>query len=183
MTKSDDRLFSLGAVETRHGRFASGDAKVEGLFKCPDCGSARWLLSCNTHRKGFSGRCHGCSSKKNAVLAQRPEHKVNGEQHHFFKRGFWTNASGYLEVSLPGTDIRRKFTVRGRGKILFHRLVMSESLGRMLKSWEHVHHKDGDKQNNNLENLEIVSNTAHATITQLVKENTALRAEIERLKI
>lgn len=38
-----------------------------------------------------------------------------------------------------------------------HRVVAEEMLGRRLRSDEHVHHKDGNKQNNDSENLEVMS--------------------------
>jgi hypothetical protein len=37
-----------------------------------------------------------------------------------------------------------------------HRIVMEEHLGRELLSTETVHHIDGDRLNNSLENLELV---------------------------
>lgn len=39
--------------------------------------------------------------------------------------------------------------------ILEHRLVMAEFLGRSLEKWETVHHIDGDKQNNDISNLQL----------------------------
>ncbi len=49
------------------------------------------------------------------------------------------------------------------GWILEHRLVMANSLGRPLRYWEIIHHKDRDKQNNTRENLEITTSAEHAT--------------------
>ena len=42
-----------------------------------------------------------------------------------------------------------------------HRITMSEHLGRPLRSDEFVHHKDDDPSNNNLSNLEIMTNSEH----------------------
>lgn len=41
------------------------------------------------------------------------------------------------------------------GYVFEHRLVMGESIGRPLLKHENVHHKDGNRQNNALENLEL----------------------------
>ena len=45
-----------------------------------------------------------------------------------------------------------------RGWLFEHRYVMSEKIGRPLKKDEVVHHKDGDKLNNKIENLELRKN-------------------------
>jgi hypothetical protein len=43
-----------------------------------------------------------------------------------------------------------------------HRALMEKYLGRKLLSAEIVHHKDGNKLNNNIENLEVMSQSEHA---------------------
>lgn len=42
-----------------------------------------------------------------------------------------------------------------------HRVVVEKILGRPLKPWEIVHHKDGDKTNNDPENLEVMTRSEH----------------------
>lgn len=50
------------------------------------------------------------------------------------------------------------------GYVLEHRIVMENYLGRLLDKNEVVHHKDGNKKNNNIDNLEIMSQKEHASL-------------------
>lgn len=61
------------------------------------------------------------------------------------------NSNGYLEVTTGGHV--------GRA---VHRVLVEVIIGRPLKTDEHVHHKDGDKTNNDPRNLEILSSSEHA---------------------
>jgi len=64
--------------------------------------------------------------------------------------GRWgLSANGYLEKRINGVHW------------LQHRYVMTKHLRRELLPNEHVHHKDGDKTNNDISNLELMVDVDH----------------------
>lgn len=61
------------------------------------------------------------------------------------------------------------------GKIDEHRHIMQKKLGRKLQFNEVVHHLDGDKSNNSLKNLRVMSRSEHSRLHQSgnsLKEST-----------
>ena len=48
-----------------------------------------------------------------------------------------------------------------RGYVLEHRIIMEESIGRLLTKNEIVHHINGDSKDNRIENLEIMTLAEH----------------------
>ena len=69
---------------------------------------------------------------------------------------WWTNSRGYIEgrIWLPdGTQIRVKQ----------HRFIVEGILGRALLPTEDVHHKNGIKNDNRPENLEVIDHGKHSS--------------------
>lgn len=58
----------------------------------------------------------------------------------------------------------KKIRLKGKGVVDEHRYIMQKHLGRRLSFNEVVHHKDGNKRNNSIENLELISRSEHAKL-------------------
>ena len=69
-----------------------------------------------------------------------------------------------------------------KGYIYEHRLVMAKYLKRCLLQWEIVHHKNKNKLDNRLENLEVMDVGFHDTITKLENKISALESRVTILE-
>jgi hypothetical protein len=118
-----------------------GNGKLMIWSACQVCGKERWVEL--KDGKGESLYCHACASFK---------YKRFGEKNPFWK-GRKLQA-GYVHIKVYPNDFYHSMATKD-GYVPEHRLVMAKHLGRCLQLWERVHHKNGDRDDNRLENLEL----------------------------
>lgn len=108
---------------------------------------------------------------KHYLRVRRLGSAVLPERHHDAR---WTNHDGYIVCHKPRHSMSS--TV---GNVFEHRLVMADYLGRELTPDENVHHLNGDRSDNRIENLELWSRAQPAG--QRVEEKVLWAIEILRL--
>ena len=108
--------------------------------KCKTEGCSR-----NVRAKGM---CRNCYSKdRNGITPGTG--RIKGQRGHSS-----INGSGYVIIYNP--ELAKEWGLTG-WYVLEHRLIMSEHLGRMLTEEENVHHINGIRHDNRIENLELWS--------------------------
>ncbi len=115
-------------------RFKNGD--VKWICEC-DCGIER-AVNRRSLIERMSKSC-GCGAER-----------LRGDKDPKWKGSRLTNGQGYVRLYNPTHP-----NVHADGRVLEHVAVMSEHLGRAIREGETIHHKNGIRDDNRLENLEL----------------------------
>lgn len=167
--------------ETKGGRELGYTSTHRFLwYACEGCGKERWV----TINKGkpISNLCKKCARKQR-----------KGDKSPTWKGGRVGARDGYIYIYLFKDDFFYPMAQKPQREssagayVPEHRLVIAQHLGRCLHRWEIVHHKNHLKDDNRIENLQLVSDDRHKQISilemrikQLEAENQALREKVKR---
>ena len=142
-----------------------GDTKLRGHKRivwhaCERCGKERWVALIKGEPVCLY--CLSCHPGGRKVI------------------GRCVTVGGYIIINI--TPASPFYEMRSsKNRILEHRLVMAQALGRCLLSSEHVHHLNGMKDDNRVENLQLISQANH-TLVSAMCSNCELRMEIRLLR-
>ena len=143
------------------------DTKPATKFKyviCPDCLKGRWVTLWDSNLSTFTGRCKYCSGlfKTSTCMNQKG---MLGPASISYKNGR-TIGCGYVYIKLIPDDFFFSMATKSH-YVLEHRLVVAKSLNRCLHKWEIVHHKNHIRDDNRIENLQLISEGQHNGISRL----------------
>lgn len=126
---------------------------------CQVCNKPRWVVFFRGQPR--SPKCLSCQAKT--------MHR-SGEEASNWQGGRTKTTYGYIQICVSRDDFFYPMAKRNN-YILEHRLVMAKYLNRCLLPWEIVHHKNGIRDDNRIENLQLLGTQG--------KHNTAIQREIK----
>jgi hypothetical protein len=139
--------------------------------KCKFCGKVYLPKRNNQNRLVFNNVFCG-SECRNNYFASIPKTKFcancgvefkdrkGGKKKYCSQKCYWNMVSKLHKTVFATTGKYKQLLISGK-KIDEHRYIMQNHIGRKLKREEIVHHKNGNRSDNRLQNLELLSQAEH----------------------
>lgn len=133
------------------------------MKRCLECGQTITTRRANLY----------CGTKCRNVGIAKNRRSYSLEKSPTWKGGKKLDSTGYVLI-------KSELSTRKDGYIQEHRLVMINHLGRKLEDYEDVHHKNGIKTDNRIENLEVITRSEHMSLHAKIKTEGRRRDEYGR---
>lgn len=113
-------------------------------------------LGCDKYVVGF-GYCSTHYGRFKRTGSPHKKEQLVGPDHPNWTGGVHVGKDGYVKRTIYPGDSQYPEGKSGRVRVNEHRYVMGNHLGRVLLPEENVHHINGNKEDNRIENLELWS--------------------------
>lgn len=128
------------------------------MMACKQCGKEVYIYKARQNKYKFCSRkCHAKNILCNPEVRKKRKY-ISGENNPKWKGGT-IRKDGYKLTIIKG---KREYE---------HRFIMEEYLGRKLIGEENIHHINGNRSNNRIENLKLYSNKAEHSLCENHKPN------------
>ena len=146
---------------------------------CQYCGKKFSVYHCDLHRQGgpakfCSSECYHKSTRTPPVIRKCMEcgKEFEANKSHKDRKYCSVQCACLHRRKSPsnvtvGKDGYKYVWMSDGSGVKEHRFVMEKHLGRPLRKDEHVHHKDFNRQNNDISNLVILTPSEHSRLHRL----------------
>ena len=133
--------------------------KPKQPYKCLNCRDRNYLIECVCG----CGEIIFLRDKQSRIRRFKKDHNTKkGLNHPMWNGGIKKTVSNYNFIWNPNHP-----NSNSDNYVYEHVLIMSNFIGRPLKKGEIVHHIDGNRQNNNINNLQLMTNKEHMRLHHL----------------
>ena len=153
--------------------YAPSPPAMESILKCEDCGEIRRARRNKQLLEKPEHPCRSCSNKRNGIQKRGKPSWNSGKRYSIapVEKTSYINSSGYVEVWCGRGEGSKG---RKDGYRLEHHLVMENKIKRPLQKGEIVHHINGIKTDNRIENLWLFSSVSEHRQSHNSLENVAM---------
>ena len=151
---------------------ADGRTRIKWDYKCDICDNLGTSDKYNIYKEKIH-KCRSCNNKMEGKKRRGEPSPKRGKSYRHLQRensvrwngGRYINGAGYVMVLVKSGSVNR--TSGWENYRPEHIIVMEKSIGRKLRKNECVHHIDGNRENNILSNLALLTSHEHHRKTHM----------------